>query len=360
MNTISYTVVIELVYFIRFCKEREYCLISSLILAAGNGKRMGIDYPKVLAKVLGVPMLSWVLDSIIECGIKSRCVVTGSYSGKLVEFLNHNKYECEICFQKERKGTAHAVWSAEKFIRNHLDDDILIVGGDAPFINSNIINRSYAYHKEQKNFVTVISSKVENPYGYGRIVRDKKGDVISIVEERDSNCDQKKIKEINSGAYWFNSKALIDEIGNIQKSSVSGEFYLTSIISIFIQNNLKVGAYCSDDSSIVLGANTPQELEILNNIAKSKLIKHLISTGVRFPYPESVFIGKNVEIGEGTTILADVSIEPFSKIGKNCIIGPKAVLCGSIVPDNTHLTFYNELMSPLYEDEKVKNLNYAT
>ncbi len=335
-------------------------MASCLILAAGDGKRMNVDYPKVLAKVLGVPMLSWVLDSVIECGIKNKCVVIGSHSEKIVEFLDTNKYECEAFLQEERKGTAHAVWIAEKFIKSHLDDDILILNGDAPFINSDIINKAYEYHKGQKNFVTVISSKVENPYGYGRVVRNEKKEVVSIVEERDSNCDQKKIREINSGAYWFNSKALIDGIRNIQKSSVSGEFYLTSIISIFTRNNLKVGAYCSNDSTIVLGANTPQELEILNSIAKSRIIKHLISTGVKFPYPESVFIGKNVEIGEGTTILADVSIEPFSKIGKNCIIGPKAILCGNIIPDNTHLTFYHGSMDSLYENKQVENLNYAT
>lgn len=342
------------------CEECEYFLISSLILAAGDGRRMNVDYPKVLLKVLGVPMLSWVLDSIIECGIDNRCIVTGSYSEKVVEFLKDNRYTCEIFFQKERKGTAHAVLSAEKFIKDHIDDDILVLGGDAPFINSDIISQSYEYHKEQKNFVTIISSEVENPYGYGRIVRNTRGMVVSIVEERDSNDNQKEIREINSGAYWFNARALIDEIRNIQKSSVSGEFYLTSIISIFIKKSLKVGAYCSDDSSIVLGANTSEELEILNNIAKSKLIKRFISNGVRFPYPESVSIGKNVEIGSGTTILSDVSINPFSKIGKNCVIGPNAILCGKFIPDNTHLAFYQNDLESIYESERSKKVNYVT
>ena len=339
-------------------------LTSGLVLAAGDGKRMNLDYPKVLAKVLGVPMLSWVLDSVVECGIKNKCVVTGSYGEKVVDFLKDKNYSCEISIQKERKGTAHAVMSAENFIRKNLDGDILILSGDAPFINSSILNESYCYHKNEKNFVTIISSYVENPHGYGRIVRDEKGNVESIVEERDSDEDQKKIKEINSGAYWFNAKSLIDEIGNVGKSAVSGEFYLTSIISIFIEKNLKVGAFCSKDSSIVLGANTIEELEMLNKIAKAKLIEYFVSRGVHFPYVDSVFIGKNVEIGEGTTILSDVSIQPFTKIGKNCVIGPGAKLYGENIPDNTNLMFNDSNFEKVYfgkdvVDKDTKEINYA-
>ena len=316
-------------------------MISCLILAAGEGTRMNASYPKVLLEVLGVPMLSWVLDSVSECKIKNKCVVVGFNKKKVVSFLKENNYDCEISFQPERKGTANAVSVSENFIKKYVNGDILILGGDSPFIDSFTIKSSYQYHKKNNNKATIISSVVDNPYGYGRIVRDDNNNVSYIVEERDANNLQKKVKEINSGAYWFNAKDLLNEINNIEKSKVSGEFYLTSIISLFIKKNLKVGAFCSLDSSIVLGANTPEELESLNKIAKSKLVSYLTSKGVNIPYVDSVSLGKNVEIGEGTTVLSDVSISPFTKIGKNCVIGPKTKIFNEQIPDNTNLTFYN-------------------
>lgn len=316
-------------------------MTSCLILAAGEGTRMNVSYPKVLLEVLGVPMLSWVLDSVSECNIKNKCVVVGFHQKEVVNFLKQNNYDCDVSFQFERKGTAHAVSVSESFIKKHLNGDILILGGDSPFIDSFTIKSSYEYHKKNNNRATIISSIVDNPYGYGRIIRDNNKNVSYIVEERDANTLQRKVKEINSGAYWFNAKDLISEINNIEKSKVSGEFYLTSIISLFIKKELKVGAFCSSDSSIVLGANTPGELESLNRIAKSKLVSSLISKGVNIPYVDSVSLGKNVEIGEGTTLLSDVSISPFTKIGKNCVIGPRTTIFKEQIPDNTNLTFYN-------------------
>lgn len=332
-------------------------MTSCLVLAAGEGTRMNSSYPKVLLEVLGVPMLSWVLDSVNQCEIKEKCVVVGYHSKEVIEFLKSNNYDCEFSFQYERKGTAHAVSVSENFIKRNIHGDILILGGDSPFIDSFIIKTSYEYHKKNKNKVTIISAIVDNPYGYGRIVRDNNKSVRYIVEERDSNGLQRKIKEINSGAYWFNAESLISEINNIEKSSVSGEFYLPSIISIFIEKNLKVGAFCSPDSSIVLGANTPEELENLNKIAKNKLVSSLVSKGVNIPYVDSVSIGKNVEIGEGTIVLSDVSISPFTKIGKNCVIGPRTTILKERIDDNTNLMFYNT--SQNYFDEKLKKEKYV-
>lgn len=330
-------------------------MTSCLVLAAGEGTRMNSTYPKVLLEVLGVPMLSWVLDSVNQCEIKNKCVVVGYHNQEVVEFLKNNNYDCEISFQYERKGTAHAVSVSENFIKKNINDDILILGGDSPFIDPYIIRESYKHHKENKNKVTIISSIVDNPYGYGRIVRDINKNVRYIVEERDSNSLQRKIKEINSGAYWFDAKSLMNEINNIEKSVVSGEFYLTSIISIFIKKNLKVGAFCSPDSSIILGANTQEELETLNKIAKDKLISSLIAKGVNIPYVDSVSLGKNVEIGEGTTILSDVSISPFTKIGKNCVIGPKTNIFKERIGDNAHLMFYNSNQN--YFDKELEKEN---
>ncbi len=310
-------------------------MTSCLILAAGNGTRMKTEYPKVLAEVLSAPMLSWVLESVIECGIQKKCVVTGYKNDKVEDFLRNNSYECDLAFQSERKGTAHAVMAAKKFL-DKISGDILIIGGDSPFIDSITIMSAYNQHKKENNSATIISANLENPFGYGRIIRNSSG-VQSIVEEREATGYQKNIKEINSGAYWFNVDDLTRYIGSISASSLSGEIYLTSIISLFIEKNLNVGAFCAPDSTIALGANTLDELENLNNIAKDKFIRSLISRGVNIPDCSNVTISKNVEIGEGTTIFSHVVINSCTKIGKNCRIGPGVILSGENVPDNTHL-----------------------
>ena len=317
-------------------------MISCLLLAAGNGTRMKTDYPKVLAEVLNVPMLAWVLGSVIECGIRNRCVVTGYASDKVEKFLKENNFECETSFQSERKGTAHAVMAASDFLRRNLEGDVLIMGGDSPFIDASTITSAYKQHTRSKSAVTIISADLSNPYGYGRIIRNSEGDVCSIIEEREASEVEKQITEINSGAYWFNVKSLLSAIGSINASSLSGELYLTSIISIFIKNGLTVGAYCAPDSTIALGANTPEELENLNNIAKQKLINSLASRGIKIPDFEKVYISKNAEIGEGTTILSDVVINSCTKIGKNCTIGPGIVLSGETIPDNTVACIENQ------------------
>lgn len=326
-------------------------MTSCLILAAGNGTRMKTEYPKVLAEVLSAPMLSWVLESVMECGIQKKCVVTGYENDKVENFLKENSYECDFAFQSERKGTAHAVMAARKFL-SELSGDILIIGGDSPFIDSITIMAAYDQHKKDHNSATIISANLENPYGYGRIIRNSNG-VQSIVEEREANDSQKNIKEVNSGAYWFNVDDLLKYIGSIDVSS-SGEIYLTSIISLFIEKKLNVGAFCASDSTIALGANTPEELENLNNIAKDKFIKSLISRGVNIPDYSNVTISKNVEIGEGTTIFSHVVINACTKIGKNCEIGPGITLSGENVPDNTRLICMDQ------QNYKSKEVTYAT
>lgn len=302
---------------------------------------MKLKCPKVLAQVLNVPMLSWVLDSVMHCKINNKCVVTGYKSEKIKKFLELNNYNCETVFQAERKGTAHAVMIARDFLKKNINGDVLILGGDSPFIDSDTIMLAYKKHKKNKNSATIVSANFKNPFGYGRIVRDQSGNVCAIVEEREANNSQKKITEINSGAYWFNIKNLLETIGYINASSLSGELYLTSIISIFIKNNLKVDACCASDYTVALGANTPEQLETLNIIAKAKILKNLISRGINIPCRDKVFISKNAEIGEGTTILSNVIINSCTKIGKNCTIGPGTVLSGENIPDNTNLIFYN-------------------
>jgi bifunctional UDP-N-acetylglucosamine pyrophosphorylase/glucosamine-1-phosphate N-acetyltransferase len=311
-------------------------LPACIILAAGEGLRMKSEKPKVLSEVLFYPMLGWVLDTVKRCQITEICIVAGYRSDLLCAFLSKEGYECDVAIQRERKGTAHAVMAASNFLESHINDDILILNGDSPFVSRKVILEAQNVHKNG-NSATVVSSVLSRPFGYGKIIRDKNGVFCGIIEEKEANEKQKAIKEINSGIYWFKSKSLLEFLGKIKKQSE--EYYLTSIFPLMIEEKLNVSTYVSINSESILGANTPEQLADLNRIAKMKVIGNLKSNGVYVPYEESIIVGKNVEIGKGTAILSDVTILGETKIGRNCIIGPGTNIFGGNFPDNTNLIF---------------------
>ena len=156
-------------------------------------------------------MIDWVLDAMIDSEISSAAVVVGNCKEAVIEHLGDKVCYCE---QKERLGTGHAVMQAKDFILNSGAEDVVVLCGDAPFISSQVLDESYLFHKQNNNGVTVITACLDNPTGYGRIVRSKSGDIDAIVEEKDATEDIKKIKEINSGAYWFSIKALVNSYAN--------------------------------------------------------------------------------------------------------------------------------------------------
>ena len=309
--------------------------LCSIILAAGEGKRMKSSSPKVLSEVLFKPMLKWVIDSVNDSGIKNICVVAGYKSEEIENYLSSEDIHSEIALQTERKGTAHAVIMATEFLQKNFDSDVLILGGDAPFIDSKTIKDSYSLHKKENNSVTVISAKLDNPYGYGRIVRDNLTlKLKSIVEEKDANLNTKNISEVNSGVYWFKVSELLSVLSNISNNNAQGEYYLPDAISLLLKKGKNVNAFVSDSPEIVMGANNCMQLYDLNCIAKDKVLEFLMNDGVRIPFTDGVVIGTNVKIKRGTTILPGSVIDGNTVIGENCVIGPNSQVHNSTIEDN--------------------------
>lgn len=309
--------------------------LCSIILAAGEGKRMKSSSPKVLSEVLFKPMLKWVVDSVNDSGIKNVCVVAGYKSEEIENYLSFANIHSEIALQKERKGTAHAVMMATEFLQKNLDSDVLILGGDAPFIDSKTIKDSYALHKRENNSATVISAKLDNPYGYGRIVRDKDSlKLNSIVEEKDANEIVKNITEVNSGVYWFKVADLLSVLTNISNNNAQGEYYLPDAICLLLEKGKSVNAFVSDSPEIVMGANDCMQLYDLNRIAKDKVLNSLMNDGIRIPFTDGVIIGTEVKIKRGTTILPGTIIDGNTSVGENCIIGPNSQIHNSIIENN--------------------------
>ena len=223
----------------------------AIILAGGEGKRMKSDKPKTLSEVLGKPMLMWVISALKNSGIDDICVVKGFKKECIEQFLSTLDFEIESVFQAERLGTGHAVMMAKDFLKSH-SGNVVILNGDAPFMSSDTIK------------------KVDDPTGYGRIVRDENGQLKAIVEQKDADEDTLKINEVNSGGFWFDCELLLSVLDRIKSDNNAKEYYLPDAIKLLLSDGRKVGAFTAECSDTVLGANDPAQLEELNEIAKAR------------------------------------------------------------------------------------------
>lgn len=241
----------------------------AVILAGGEGKRMKSNKPKTLSPVLGKPMLLWVISAVRNAGIDDLCVVKGFKKEDVEEFLSTLDFNVDSVFQAERLGTGHAVMMAKDFLKSH-DGNVVILNGDAPFMTAETIKNSLEQHTKSGCAATVISARVDDPHGYGRIVRDTDGSLKAIVEHKDADEETLKIDEVNSGGYWFDCQKLLSVLDRIKSDNAAGEYYLPDAIELLLKDGQKVGAYTAECSDAVLGANDPAQLEELNQIAVKK------------------------------------------------------------------------------------------
>ena len=306
----------------------------AVILAGGEGTRMHSKKPKVMAELLFKPMIDHVLNAAVKAGVSEICVVTG-YQAQILE--QHLEGRAHTVRQTERLGTGHAVMQAADYLRNNRFDNVLILNGDAPFMDSDTIIQALAYHENRGFVQTVISAKIEDPYGYGRIVRDFNGDFCAIVEEASADKETKKINEINSGAMWFQKDALLYLLSKITNDNSKGEYYLTDTVSIAVREKMRVGAYTAKNADAVLGANTRVQLAELNERLRRKILEKLMLQGVSIPCADGVIIDDDAIIGADTVILPGTIIKEACEIGENCLIGPNTVLYKTRVSDNCTL-----------------------
>ena len=241
----------------------------AVILAGGEGKRMQSELPKPMNEVLGKPMLRWVIDAVRAAGVNDICVVTGYKKEITEDYLRSLPFETETVFQSERLGTGHAVMMAEEFLRRK-GGDVVILCGDAPFMDAGTIREAYKLHDKQNCSATVISAMLDDPTGYGRVVRNKDDTLFGIVEHKEADEKTRAIKEVNSGAYWFDTEDLLSVLNDITADNSAKEYYLPDALALLLEAGKKACAYTADSADTVLGANDPQQLEELNRIATEK------------------------------------------------------------------------------------------
>jgi bifunctional UDP-N-acetylglucosamine pyrophosphorylase/glucosamine-1-phosphate N-acetyltransferase len=246
---------------------------------------------------------------------------------------------------------------AEEFL-NERSGDVLVLCGDAPFIDADTINASYELHKQTGNDVTVITADIDEPFGYGRIIREGNDDsvIAGIVEEKDCNDTQYAITEVNSGAYWFDTAALLKSLPRLTTANKNGEYYLTDTVKL-LQNN--AGAYKSPNSDITLGANDRRGLRELNSIAFRANTDRHCDNGVDII--GECYIARNVTIGQDTMILPNTVIRDNVTIGRGCTVGPFAHLRpGTNLGDGVKIGDFVEVKnSDIGDKSSVAHLTYV-
>ncbi len=318
----------------------------AIILAAGEGKRMKSNHPKVLSPVLFKPMVHWVVDAVLDAGITNICAVTGFKHEEVDAYLSENvasgseQIVVETVLQEERKGTAHAVMMAESFLQRYQGGNVLILSGDAPFITPGVIQAALNLHIAHHNSATVISAVLDNPFGYGRIVRDPiSGLLDSIVEEKDASPAAREICEVNSGAYWFSVDDLLSVLHKITNDNAQGEYYLPDAIKLLLESKKRVNACKTNNSLTVLGANDCMQLNELNEIARKTILTDLMKNGTSVPCTDGVIIGPDVTIGEHVTIMPSTVLKGSTVIGSDCTIGPNVLLGNVSVAGQLSISF---------------------
>ena len=309
-----------------------------LILAAGDGTRMKSNRPKVLSRVLFKPMLHWVTDAVRGAGVQDICVVTGCQHEMVEDYLAGLDGNFETARQAERRGTGHAVMMARAFLNRHKNAQVLILCGDAPFVDTETIQSAREFHLGGRNAVTVISAELEEPKGYGRIVRrDADGSVEKIVEEKDASEEIRRIKEVNSGAYWFKVSDLLGVLDLLKTNNEKGEYYLTDAVSLLIGQGKNADAYIAENTDTVLGANSCAQLQRLNEKARLNRLNQLLEEGVEIPCMDGVIVGPDVTVKNSTLLLPGTILRGKTAIGPGCELGPNTVISDSTVGDNVVL-----------------------
>jgi bifunctional UDP-N-acetylglucosamine pyrophosphorylase / glucosamine-1-phosphate N-acetyltransferase len=246
-------------------KSQNYAVV---ILAAGKGKRMkNPDLPKVLVQLDGKELLGHVLVQVKHLESDKNVVVAGHFKEKVVDYVQSDFASMNVEFveQAEQLGTGHAIDMARNAFADY-QGDILILAGDVPLLSSETIQNFIDYHYSNELDCSVLSTIAPDPSGYGRIVRNSEGSFTRIVEQKDSNDDEAKIDEINSGVYLVNSQLLFESLKNVSNENSQGEYYLTDIIAILKADDKRVGAFSGANYEELLGINSPEQLAVAEEI----------------------------------------------------------------------------------------------
>jgi bifunctional UDP-N-acetylglucosamine pyrophosphorylase/glucosamine-1-phosphate N-acetyltransferase len=304
--------------------------LAVVILAAGKGTRMKSDLPKVLHPLNGKPMLGYVLDTVRSMRPQKNLLVVGHQAERLMEAFP--AWPGDFIEQSPQLGTGHALQIAQKELKS-FQGTVLVLYGDVPLIEKGTLRQLVQVHKRGKAALTLISTELENPKGYGRIIRDPGGHLLKIIEEKDATAQEKRIQEINTGIYCFDSAFLFSSLSQLTRKNSQKEYYLTDLVQIAREKNLPCSAFFHSRSEEVLGINDRFELARSSQVVRKKILEDWMLRGVTIVDPLSTHIENSVRIGPDTIIGPFTMIRGNTRIGSRCQISSHVVIEESIVKD---------------------------
>lgn len=303
-----------------------------IVLAAGEGTRMRSSRPKVLHTICGKSMLHFVLESAKALQPDKTIVVVGHKSEEVMQAVPG----VDFAVQEEQRGTGHAVLMAESLL-DGFDGAVIVLSGDTPLVRTETLNQLVRAHKSSGAAASILTARLKNPTGYGRILRYVEDDpgsaVMAIVEEKDATEEQKKINETNSGIYCFDKKKLFKALSLVGTDNAQNEQYLTDVIKIFNDQGERIVASAATDPDEIMGVNSRVQLAEADKVMRRRINEGLMLRGVTIIDPDMTFISSDATIGKDTVIYPMTFIEGVTEIGESCTIGPSSRLVDCSIGD---------------------------
>jgi bifunctional UDP-N-acetylglucosamine pyrophosphorylase/glucosamine-1-phosphate N-acetyltransferase len=314
--------------------------LVAVILAAGKGTRMKSALPKVLHKVGGKAMVNHVLDAAQTAGARRKIVVVGFGADGVRDALHG---EAEFVVQTEQLGTGHAVMQCAELLHDFAGT-VLVLCGDTPLLCGDTLAGLYDEHRRQDAAATVLTAHMADPSGYGRVIRDHRGQVTKIVEHKDATETELAVREINTGIYCFETADLFRALSKINCNNKQGEYYLPDVLAVLGGEGKTLCAVATEDCQQTLGINSRLQLAEAEKIMRRRTLLRLLDHGVTITDPDSTFIDDTVAIGPDTVIHPFTWLEGTTQIGSGCEIGPNSRVQDSIIGDHTmlHFTYAHE------------------
>lgn len=304
-------------------------------MAAGLGTRMKSNRAKVLHELGGAPLIAYVVRAAQALEPRAIITIVGHQAEEVERAVLAEIGELAgFVVQEKQRGTGDAVESARSVLENS-DSLVLVLSGDVPMIRVETLQKLIEHHYNTGAACSILSVRLENPTGYGRIIRDNNGEFRKIVEQRDATEEERQVREINSGIYCFDSKALYDALRKVEPKNDQGEYYLTDVAEIILGSGGTVSVYLIHDPREVSGVNTRAELAEFENLVRRSAIRRLmIESGVTFIDPSHAYVSAEAQIGRDTVIHPNVTIEGKTVIGEGCVIRAGARITSSRLGNN--------------------------
>lgn len=319
--------------------------LLALILAARKGTRFKSENIKVLHPILGKSLLRLGLDCVLKLKPEKICVVVGFQKEEVMKEASAKNVV--FVTQKEQKGTAHAVLAARHILNK--EKDVLVMNANLPLLSHLTLKKLLNLHRKERNALTFLSAELEDPTGFGRVIRSE--GIMKIVGERDAPPPERSIKEVNGGVYLFKAQDLIEALSRVSNQNKSGKYCIKNVVEILSQMGRKIGVLKTSRTEEVIGVNSRYDLAWVTEVLRKRKIKSLTEQGVTVYDPHTTWIDLDVKIGQDTTLYSSVIIEGNSVIGKHCRLYPFVHIIDSKIANHVKVLTSTMIEESIIEDK---------